>query len=276
MVITASKAICARMDEDAKLNSFLLDVQLWLFLYASVDWAQWFLLVFLGLTANHLAMVTLLAPELALSCTFLADSAANVRAFPDLPLDVDAKLAALPTQVWQQPLPLMEQDELADLLTLSIVPPPSTNPSGCSIESCAGSAIPLSLLPSIHPTEWASAGKVMLVLALVSSLLSGPVRCCLVHKATVVVAASLVVRSHCLDPFYLLIDSPHRSLLVPRKPGTSVLARPTRVMQSWQSSMTTSAGIASVSRSKVMSSMIQQGLAFGVPRRTGSAFARKR
>ena len=174
MVITASKAISACMDEDAKLNSFLLDVQLWHFSYASVDWAQRFLMVFLGLTVNHLAMVTHRAPELALSCTSLAGSAANVRAFPDLPLDVDAKLVALPTQVQQHPLPLMEQDELADLPTLSIVPPPSTDPSGCFIESCAGSAILLSLLPSIHPSEWASAGKVMLALALVSSLLAAP------------------------------------------------------------------------------------------------------
>lgn len=50
MVVAASKAIGAWVDEDAELNSFLSDAQLRLFLYVSVDWFQRFLLVFLGLT----------------------------------------------------------------------------------------------------------------------------------------------------------------------------------------------------------------------------------
>ena len=213
MVVAASKAIGAWVDEDTELNSFLSDAQLWLFLYVSVDWFQRFLLVFLGLTPNHLTLVTCRAPELVPSHASLANSTANVRVFSDLPQDVDAELAVLHTQVQWQPLHFAEQDEPVNLPTPSSDPPPSSNPLGHSAGSRIKSAISPPFVPSIHPAEQASTDEVTLALVPVSSMTAGPACHRSVHKATVVVAASLAVRPCHLGSSFSLTDSPHRSPL---------------------------------------------------------------
>src|ERR1700761_2467914 len=137
------------MEDDAKLTSLRLDVQLWLFPYVTADWAHRFLRVFPGLTANRLAVVTPRAPKPAPSCASPAGSITNVSGFPDLSRDIDAELAALHTQVRRRPSPFAEQDELAVSPSLSVAPPPSTEPSGHSAESRAASAAPSPSIVSV-------------------------------------------------------------------------------------------------------------------------------
>ena len=182
------------------MTSLRSDIQLRLFPYVTADWAERFPRVFPGLTANRLAVVTPRAPEPAPSRASPAESVTNVSGFPDLSRDVDAELAALHTQVRRRPSPFVEQDEPAVSPSLSVAPPPSTEPSGRSAESRAASAAPSPSVVSVHPAERASADEVASVLepgaAGSSSSRRRPAR-----RAAVVAAASLAVRS---DSFYTL------------------------------------------------------------------------
>ena len=275
MVFAAAEHVGVRVEDDTELDSFISDVQLRLFPYASPEWARRFPRVFSGLTANRLAVVTPRAPEPAPSRASPAESATNVRGFPDLSRDVDAELAALHTQVRRRPSPFVEQDEPVGSPSLSIAPPPSTEPSGRSAESRAGSAAPSPPISSVHPGERASADEVALALAPAPSSSAIPARRRPARKAAVAAAASLAVRdsrSTCYSP----TNSPHRSPPAPRRPVPNGLVRPMRVTRSRPSSTTASAGTALVPRSSVTCSTIRRALAFGAPTRIGSVFVGKR
>ena len=218
MVIATGEAIGSQVGEEVKLSLFLS------------DWSQQFPLVFSGLAANCLTLVTRCAPELVPSHTSSADSAAGIRVFQDLSWDVDAKLAALHTQVQRWPLPLVEQDKPVDSPTLSAIPAPSSDPSGCSASSCSESTVLPPLLLSVHPAEWDSANKVVLALVLASSTSADSACHCLMHKAAVVAAVSLAVHFCHFDLSYSLTNGPYRSLLALCKLIASTLTRLTRVM----------------------------------------------